>query len=568
MALAFRNILATCGRRFVVQSTASTRRGKSDRAWVERRAEDWEKKGANTVVDEEPVDDGKTLDSLMRQREKEEEESRRATRERLQGNATFEDPWGKVQEVVIAQQQQQQQQRKTARPTQNRAELLKRSRERVTKEWEDALPQSPEEAHDALEAAAESYSTMDDSWSESGFYTSTTDPDYMFHVTEDNYTELIEESPYPIIIDFWTPQCTDSVGMTGNLKLLVRRANMKTPLLRLAHVDCNVNYRLAVHLGVHSLPCSHAVYQGHLLESISGLRDEEDMAQFVFGFAQAVNGDTALDHLHEDDIVCKLIDARVALKAQDYETAEAKYIDVFQLASAQYEEEKAAREKLKEEGVFTPEITRPVSEAELLAAKALVGRATVMHYTNRDRQARKLLQQMERSFPKVFRTVSDVRKGAATVHVLICSGYKPTDDVEDLEDEERIDQHNLDIKLRLAGAYFMAGDFMKAMAVCCILVRKNINHRNGIAAHMIKAMFAYLGPHHGATEAYKDKFELSYQHRFSHDFRFSRKQEIALNQASSRGGVLAHEIPKMISPYGNKGKPRPDVLAHEIPKMI
>ena len=135
-------------------------------------------------------------------------------------------------------------------------------------------------------------------------------------LTEDNYIELVEEEVMPVIIDCHAPQCMDSVAVSATLKCFVELVNTNGVKMKLLQLDTNTNYALTMHLDVNSLPTTLAVHDGEVLETVTGMGDEESIAQFVFGYANAIYGEEGVAHITEDLPLSRLIDARVALKAK------------------------------------------------------------------------------------------------------------------------------------------------------------------------------------------------------------------------------------------------------------
>ena len=147
--------------------------------------------------------------------------------------------------------------------------------------------------------------------------------------------------------------------------------------------------------------------------------------------------------------------------------------------------------------------------------------------------------------------MSDVRKSIATVEIMRLTGYTKDCDVEELEDEERIDQHNLDIKLKLIGAYFMSGDYSKTLSACFILIRKNRRHRDGAPKLVLCRVMQYIGRHHPIRDEYSSVLNELLKFSARRTSHISQKLNIALSEASVAGNPLAHEIPLMIdsSPF-------------------
>ena len=221
-----------------------------------------------------------------------------------------------------------------------------------------------------------------------------------------------------------------------------------------------------------------------------------------------------------------------------------------------------------EEGVFTPEITRIISTAEAMGAKASAGLIVTLYHQKKYRSCRaamrKLRTEFSRSYKYVSRqlgcpvlshlpppphsTCSDIRKAMATVEIMMITEYDPEWDVDDLEDEERIDQHNLDIKLKLVGAYFLTGDYRKALGTNFILIRKNRSYKDEVATLLMMRIMMYLGRHHPIRAEFSNLFEDLLHIPKRRVWCPNHKARMALNEPASHWGSLEDEIPKMIDP--------------------
>eukprot|EP01061_Rhynchopus_euleeides_P001948 TRINITY_DN11469_c0_g1_i1.p1 TRINITY_DN11469_c0_g1~~TRINITY_DN11469_c0_g1_i1.p1 ORF type:complete len:613 (+),score=158.83 TRINITY_DN11469_c0_g1_i1:117-1841(+) len=385
----------------------------------------------------------------------------------------------------------------------------------------------------------------DEAAAATGVYGAPEEKEWLLELTEENYDVVVEQEEMPVIIDCWAPQCTDSIAVSSSLKVFVEQINARGVKMKIAQLDTNSNYALAMHLDVNALPTLLAVHEGVVLETLGGLGDEEAMAQFVFGFAQAIYGDDALVHLEEHLPLCQLIDARVALKHQDYQESFNLFSKVYAQANAERLKEIASRDADKEKGVIQAERSRAISTAEILASKAAAGQMMTLFFMKRYRAARKAMDVIRDEHDKAYRTLSDVRKAVCTLDIMLLTGWNAAIDVEDLEDEERIDQHNLDIKLKLIGSYFMQGQYQKALSAAFILIRKNRRYKGEAGTIVMMRIMMYMGPYHPVRGEYEKTFQELLQHPLARAVTINKKAAVAMSEPRGTG-LLEDEIPYMI----------------------
>ena len=153
-------------------------------------------------------------------------------------------------------------------------------------------------------------------------------------------------------------------------------------------------------------------------------------------------------------------------------------------------------------------------------------------------------------FPSPYRTLSDVRKTVSSIDIMLRTDYQTDVDVADLEDEERIDQHNLDIKVKLIGAYFMEGSYRQALSAVFILIRKNRQYKNELGIILMMRIMMYLGRHNTVRAEYEDTFEELLRLPYARAHSDNQKVRVALSEPNAFTGVLEEEIPLMIDPTG------------------
>eukprot|EP01064_Diplonema_japonicum_P039307 TRINITY_DN9819_c0_g1_i1.p1 TRINITY_DN9819_c0_g1~~TRINITY_DN9819_c0_g1_i1.p1 ORF type:complete len:554 (+),score=150.78 TRINITY_DN9819_c0_g1_i1:112-1773(+) len=524
--------------------------GASDKGWATAKDDQWtvsEKKRQLESKDEPVLSPPKGSEEYYEAKRQKDKEIRSQLETALNTNnvdfkskSTMPDPW---------EAQPPAEEESKAADAQNtlkrRETLIGKKRTVIISEAQEVAPEAFDEAMERFEESEQQTSVQDAK--EAGI-SNINHPE----VTEDNYNTLVEEESVPLILSCWAPHVDDCIANNVNLRLLVNAVNSKQPekpLIKLMTLDCNTNYNLSTHLNITSLPTMLAIHDGSQLEQQTGMVDDESLAQFVFGFAQFTYGENCLEHLKEELPICKLIDARVALKSQDYTTAYQKYTEVYGECMAKVVEERKRRATQIEEGEYISEAARSITDNEVMAAKSMAGMCLVQYHQKNYRATRRTMHALQKDLPKAYRVLADVKKTVATVDIMMLTEYHQ-EDVEDLEDEERIDQHNLDIKLKLIGAYFGAGDYHKTLSTTFILMRKNYEYKDGITVLIMTRVMTYLGKHHPIREEYNPIFfDLIHVTKRRAGLIQNKKLLNACSEGHSmHSSPLPEEVPLMIDP--------------------
>lgn len=109
---------------------------------------------------------------------------------------------------------------------------------------------------------------------------------FIIDVTEQNLQQVLEQSmQVPVIIDFWADWCQPCKQMAPVLENLVASEQGK---VLLAKVNADEQQAVASQFGVRSLPTLKLVYQGRLVNELTGAQTEASLRQWL---APVLGGD-------------------------------------------------------------------------------------------------------------------------------------------------------------------------------------------------------------------------------------------------------------------------------------
>ena len=93
----------------------------------------------------------------------------------------------------------------------------------------------------------------------------------LLHITDQNYTELVENNPEPILIDFWAEWCPTCKMLLPVLEELSNEEGF----IRIGKVNVDQSPELAEAFGVQTIPLLVLLKNGEVLESSVGVKSPD-----------------------------------------------------------------------------------------------------------------------------------------------------------------------------------------------------------------------------------------------------------------------------------------------------
>jgi thioredoxin-like negative regulator of GroEL len=98
-------------------------------------------------------------------------------------------------------------------------------------------------------------------------------------VTDRDFSREVEESPVPVLVEFWQPGCGHCISLLKELEQLQQDVGSAVMIVKM---NVQENFQIPAELEVNSLPALALFEQGAFVRFIGGIGKKEEIRKQLF----------------------------------------------------------------------------------------------------------------------------------------------------------------------------------------------------------------------------------------------------------------------------------------------